>query len=205
MRERHERELAKVRFEREMLEEKVRLEQLQDGEGRRRQEEEKRAEHKEWVEDQKRQLVEARVQRELGRYGEAVLPPSSTLPTSVLPGVPYEAHAGFVIFWDFGSGVPRQVSQCTLVYAFYDGAKPVQGIKSLPASDCEPEPGGLARALFSLRRQFMHIEPTPGLQLVVELQQVLAPPDAPGKPPKTTSLGWSSLNLFTAQRALNAG
>ena len=48
------------------------------------------------------------MQRELGRYGEAVLPPSSTLPTSVLPGVPYEAHAGFVIFWDFGSGVPRQ-------------------------------------------------------------------------------------------------
>ena len=34
---------------------------------------------------------------------------------------------------------------------------------------------------------------------------MLAPPDAPGKPPKTTSLGWSSLDLFTAQRALNAG
>ena len=27
---------------------------------------------------------------------------------------------------------------------------------------------------------------------------------APGKPPKTSSLGWSSLDLFTAQRALNA-
>ena len=97
------------------------------------------------------------------------------------------------------------MSQCTLVYAFYDGAKPVQGIKSLPAADCEPEPGGLARALFSLRRQFLHIDPSPSLQLIVELQQVLAPPDAPGKPPKTTSLGWSSLDLFTAQRALNAG
>ena len=34
---------------------------------------------------------------------------------------------------------------------------------------------------------------------------MLAPPDAPGKPPKTTSLGWSSLDLFTAQRTLNAG
>ena len=142
------------------------------------------------------------------------------------------------------------MSQCTLVYAFYDGAKPVQGIKSLPAADCEPEPGGLvslspcpnpspspspnpnpnpnpnpspspnrnpnpnpnpnphpnqARALFSLRRQFLHIDPSPSLQLIVELQQVLAPPDAPGKPPKTTSLGWTSLDLFSAQRALNAG
>ena len=32
-----------------MLEEKVRLEQLQEGQGRRRQEEEKKAEHREWV------------------------------------------------------------------------------------------------------------------------------------------------------------
>ena len=53
------------------------------------------------------------MQRELGRYGEATLPPSSTLPTSVLPGVPYEAHAGLVIFWDFAAGLSRQVSQCT--------------------------------------------------------------------------------------------
>ena len=65
--------------------------------------------------------------------------------------------------------------------------------------------GNLARALFSLRRQFLHIDPSPSLQLIVELQQVLAPPDAPGKPPKTTSLGWTSLDLFSAQRALNAG
>ena len=65
-RERHERELAKMRFEREMLEEKVRLEQLREGEGRRRHEEAKQAEHKEWLAEQKRQLVEARVLRVRG-------------------------------------------------------------------------------------------------------------------------------------------
>ena len=183
---RREDELARVRFEREMLEEKVRIDEMRQREERRRQEEEKRSEHQQWVDEQKRQLIEARVQRELGRYGDTHLAPSQ-LPQSQLPGVPYEPHSGFVIFWDFGTGVPRQCASVTLVYAFYEGGKPVQGIKSLPAADCEPEPGGLARALFSLRRQFLHMDASPQLQLIVELQQILAPPDAPGKPPKTAS------------------
>ena len=65
-RERHARELATVRFEREMLEERARLEQLREGEGRRRHEEAKQAEHKQWLAEQKRQLVEARVLRVRG-------------------------------------------------------------------------------------------------------------------------------------------
>ena len=43
-----------------------RLEQLREGEGRRRHEEAKQAEHKEWLAEQKRQLVEARVLRVRG-------------------------------------------------------------------------------------------------------------------------------------------
>jgi len=45
-------------------------------------------------------------------------------------------------------------------------------IRSLPRTDTELEPGGLARAVFAIRRQFMHNQPSTSLQLIAELQQV---------------------------------
>ena len=137
-------------------------------------------------------------------------------------------------FLGLAGGMPRQLVQCTAVYAFYDGHTPKSDVKSLPPTECEPEPGGLTRAIFSLRRQFLHMEPHSSVQLVVEVQQVaalpsppapssapatriphahahsclrtrvVAPPSVAGGVAKTTSLGWTSIPVFH-QRALNAG
>ncbi len=190
------------------------------------------AEHKEWIAAQKRALLEAKVQREIARHAPTEMAASS-LPSSTLPGAPYSESSGFVVFWDFAGGMPRQLVQCTAVYAFYDGHTPKSDVKSLPPTECEPEPGGLTRAIFSLRRQFLHMEPHSSVQLVVEVQQVaalpsppapssapatriphahaqlsahqvVAPPSVAGGVAKTTSLGWTSIPVFH-QRALNAG
>ena len=131
------------------------------------------AEHKEWIAAQKRALLEAKVQREIARHAPTEMAASS-LPSSTLPGAPYSESSGFVVFWDFAGGMPRQLVQCTAVYAFYDGHTPKSDVKSLPPTECEPEPGGLTRAIFSLRRQFLHMEPHSSVQLVVEVQQVAA-------------------------------
>ena len=206
--------------------------QARDAEAAREKEAESVAEHKEWIAAQKRALLEAKVQREIARHAPTEMAASS-LPSSTLPGAPYSESSGFVVFWDFAGGMPRQLVQCTAVYAFYDGHTPKSDVKSLPPTECEPEPGGLTRAIFSLRRQFLHMEPHSSVQLVVEVQQVAALPSPPAPssapatriphahaqlsahqvvaPPsvacgvaKTTSLGWTSIPVFH-QRALNAG
>ena len=81
----------------------ARIEEVREREEKRRREEGKKAEHQQWVEDQKRQLIEARVQRELGRYGDTQLAPSQ-LPQSQLPGVPYEPHRDFAPSPGAGAG-----------------------------------------------------------------------------------------------------
>ncbi len=206
--------------------------QARDAEAAREKEAESVAEHKEWIAAQKRALLEAKVQREIARHAPTEMAASS-LPSSTLPGAPYSESSGFVVFWDFAGGMPRQLVQCTAVYAFYDGHTPKSDVKSLPPTECEPEPGGLTRAIFSLRRQFLHMEPHSSVQLVVEVQQVaalpsppapssapatriphahaqlsahqvVAPPSVAGGVAKTTSLGWTSIPVFH-QRALNAG
>ena len=94
-----------------------------------------------WLDRQKKELVEARVHREVQRHGALQaspgasprdgwrapgaargrhpsshllappqMDPSPLLPTT-LPGFPYEADEGFVIFFDFAGGLPRAVQQ----------------------------------------------------------------------------------------------
>lgn len=202
MRAKQEVALAQVRHEREMLEEQLRLRKLRDEAEREAAAQAEQREHQAWIADQKRQLIEARVAREVARNGSLV---SSSLPSGRLPGLPYSSESGFVVFWDFVSALPRYVSQCTLVYALYDGTSRLGAVKSLPVCDCEPEPGGLARAVLAVRRQFMHTEARASLQLVAELQHVTAPPGGPGMPPQTSSVGWVAIPLFAGNRALKAG
>jgi hypothetical protein len=204
MKAKQEASLAQVRHEREMLEEQLRLRKLRDEAEREAGAQAAEREHQAWIADQKRQLIEARVAREVARNGGLELV-SSSLPSGHLPGVPYSAESGFIVFWDFVSALPRYVSHCTLVYALYDGARMLGAIKSLPVCDCEPEPGGLARAVLAVRRQFLHIEAGSSLQLVAELQHVTAPPPGPNMPPQTSSVGWAAIPLFTGNRALKAG
>lgn len=201
---RQELSLAQLRHEREMLEEQARLKKVQEQSAREEEQARLHADHAKWVADQKRQLLEAKVQREIARNGATNLA-STSLPSGTLPGVPYSADSGFVVFWDFVSALPRHVAQCNLVYALYDGPKMRGAVKSLPVCDCEPEPGGLARALFAIRRQFMHTPAHQDLQLVVEVQHVIAPAGGPGAPPKTASVGWTSVPLFEPSLALRAG
>ena len=154
--------------------------------------------------EQKQKLVEARVQRELLRNGGTELGPTS-LPSSTLPGAPYDQAAGLCVFFDFVTALPWQATKCLLVYAIYDGARPADGIKSLPAAECEPEPGGFTRALLATRRQFMHLVPSTDLKLLVEIQQVLAPSAETNGEPTTVPVGWCSMPLFTPTAALKAG
>jgi len=204
MRAQQEASLALVRHEREMLEEQLRLRKLREDAEREAEAQKAQREHQAWITDQKRQLIEARVAREVARHGGLDLT-SSTIPSGQLSGIPYTAESGFVVFWDFVTALPRYVSQCTLVYAVYHGERMLGAVKSLPICDCEPEPGGLGRAIIAVRRQFMHIEANEALHLVAEIQHVTAPAAGPGMPPQTKSVGWTTIPLFTGGCALKAG
>lgn len=212
----HDRRLAKLRHERELLEEEARLKTAREEAKRAAEEQRVKSEHDTWMREQKRKLVEARVQREVARNRAGSLG-ITALPTAGLPGLPYDPGSGFVLFWDFAISLPWSTSRCVLVYAIYDGEKPVGSIKALPAAECEKDvKTGLTRCLLGARRQFLHLGPSDDLRMVVELQQAAAPnadiaggnmsrANAPASAPKTTPLGWCSLPLFTPSGALNAG
>ena len=214
---RHERELASVRHERAMVDERLRLASAKEEAAARQEEMEQQREHDKWMATQRRQLAEARVQREIARQGRDTLAPTK-LPSPSLPGTPYHPAEGLCLFWDFVLGLPGSSTRLVLVYAVYDGATPSAPIKSLPPVECELEPGhgGLTRSLLAARRQFLHMPPKPSIQMIVELQQVVAPSEhslsapiqgSPSKvpPPVTSAIGWCALPLFTHSGALNAG
>ena len=206
--------------------------QARDAEAAREKEAESVAEHKEWIAAQKRALLEAKVQREIARHAPTEMAASS-LPSSTLPGAPYSESSGFVVFWDFAGGMPRQLVQCTAVYAFYDGHTPKSDVKSLPRPNASLSPVGSRARSSPCAASSLHMEPHSSVQLVVEVQQVaalpsppapssapatriphahaqlsahqvVAPPSVAGGVAKTTSLGWTSIPVFH-QRALNAG
>ena len=114
--------------------------------------------------EQKRQLEEARIQREIARQGRDTLGPTH-LANPQLPGVPYELSEGFCLFWDFVTGLPGSTMKLVLVYAVYDGTDPIAPIKSLPPVECETEPGngGMMRSVLAARRQFLQMPPKSSL------------------------------------------
>ena len=200
----YESELAKLRHEREMIEEHERLRSAKEAAAARAKEAEESAKHDEWMREQKRALAEARVQRELLRNGPTSLGPTS-LPSSTLPGVPYEAAAGMCAFFDFVTGLPWVATQCLLMYTLYNGVEPLGAVKTLPAVECEAMAGGFTRSLLAIRRQFLHLAPTPQTSLVLELHKVLAPSADSGGQSTTVPVGWCSLPVFTPNGALRAG
>ena len=200
----YESELAKLRHEREMIEERERLRSAKEAAATRAKEAEESSKHDEWMREQKRALVEARVQRELLRNGPTSLGPTS-LPSSTLPGVPYEEAAGMCAFFDFVTGLPWVASQCLLAYTLYNGVEPLGAVKTLPAVECEAMAGGFTRSLLAIRRQFLHLAPSPQTSLVLELHKVLAPSADSGGQSTTVPVGWCSLPVFTPNGALRAG
>ena len=125
------------------------------------------------------------VNRELAKQGKLELGPSA-IPTGELPSWPYSPDAGFVVFFDFAVALPHALRQTYVAYALYEGLEMHGDIRSLPLTDCELEPGGLSRAVFAIRRQFMHNQPSTHLQLIAEVQQAreaaMPPPPRPPRP-----------------------
>ena len=109
----HDRRLAKLRHERELLEEEARLKTAREEAKRAAEEQRVKSEHDTWMREQKRKLVEARVQREEARNRAGSLG-ITALPTAGLPGLPYDPGSGFVLFWDFAiSCRGLQVAVCS--------------------------------------------------------------------------------------------
>ncbi|KAG6615781.1 uncharacterized protein IUM83_12045 [Phytophthora cinnamomi] len=107
----HLESLAKVRNERDLLEEQQKLEELKEQIQRRREEKKRELDHEEWVAKQKRELVALRLQRAI-QHGDAK--PDGRIELREESAEPYTPDNGFALFWDYAAGLPPTINdvQC---------------------------------------------------------------------------------------------
>ncbi|KAE8882261.1 hypothetical protein PF003_g33651 [Phytophthora fragariae] len=111
----HLESLAKVRNERDLLEEQEKLKELKEQIQRRRDEKKRELDHEEWVAKQKRELVALRLQRAIQH---SVAKPADLQEESAEP---YTPDSGFALFWDYAAGLPATVNDVQVTYAVFEG------------------------------------------------------------------------------------
>ncbi|TYZ59473.1 hypothetical protein PybrP1_007085 [[Pythium] brassicae (nom. inval.)] len=155
--------LTRVRNERDLVEEQEKLEELKEQIQRRKHEKQRELEHEEWLQSQKRELVARRLQRAIARESGAASVPGDTREQLVR----YNPESGFVVFWDFVTGLPDAAESLEATYAIFEGKVPRTPFKAL-------------------RRQFKKLPAT------AELQMVFTSTTQHG----TKSVGWTAIGLF---------
>lgn len=100
----HLESLAKVRNERDLLEEQEKLEDLKERIQRRKDEKKRELDHEDWIAQQKREIISRRLQQALHRDEEKTTEFPAEL--QIQPGEPYNFDNGFGLFWDFATGLP---------------------------------------------------------------------------------------------------
>ena len=187
--------VTRMKFEMDRLAQEQRMKHLQEELEKAQAEKLRQQEHEQWMADQKRQLMAARMRKQIAKE----------LPNDEggwgRDTGPYDPVAGFVVYFDYILGVPKRFSMLQLVYCFYDKQAAKTRVKGLPVCECEADDPTTAHCIFATRRQFQKVAPLNDLRLVMELQWVMQPAAGPGSKAKTQSIGWTALDLFVLPRS----
>ncbi|KAE9328697.1 hypothetical protein PF008_g16116 [Phytophthora fragariae] len=184
----HLESLAKVRNERDLLEEQEKLEELKEQIQRRRDEKKRELDHEEWVAKQKRELVALRLQRAIQH---SVAKPADLQEESAEP---YTPDSGFALFWDYAAGLPATVNDVQVTYAVFEGKvirTPFKVVSSKETKAVGPQ-HKLCSFLF-----FRHIKKLPAsTDLRVAMEVAAVSQNRAGGPSVPTSLGWTVFEVF---------
>ena len=116
----------------------------------------------------------------------------------------YKPDLGFMIYFDFVTGLPTRVQrQVQVVYGFYQAENPRTAPKALPLTDVEPQGTESQRAVMALSRQFARVPANPAFKVVLEIQGVQ--PATKDRGPRTHPIAWTALALFSSETELNRG
>ncbi|KAG1691303.1 hypothetical protein DVH05_027165 [Phytophthora capsici] len=195
----HLESLAKVRNERDLLEEQEKLDDLKERIQRRREEKKRERDHEEWVAKQKRELVSLRLQR--------VIQPGNVVDIQVESSALYDLESGFAIFWDFATGVPATANELQLTYAAFEGKIIRTPFKVVSAKEIKTSGSQHKVCLFASSRHIKRMPASSELRVIVELASLAQ--NGVGGPRTPTTLGWTAFDPFKledkSELVLNCG
>lgn len=203
----HLKEMAKVQFELDLLEQQKRLKEKKMFLQIETQRKQKEMEYEEWMADQKRTMQQTRVKRQMAKEKAAQQAAESMLrdPSGMSPyDFPYDPTAGLAIFWDFVKNIPNKYKSCRLVYGLFEGATKKTNMKGLAVVPCESDGPQLNVCVFAKKVNFHSVPPISKNRVVVEMQQCVQKA-RPGQAGKFKSIGWVAVPLFREAGKLAAG
>jgi len=191
----HAREMMKLRAEIEQTLQMKKLDLLKGERERLTMEREQQQRKADWLDKQKRSMLEKEVTRRLASRG--------ALKEGVeLEELRYDPNAGFHVYWDALTGVPSHFTSIRLSFGFYDGSTMIGPIKhtSIEHGKAGKDLKDHLEFSFIRSRKITNLPLTSHLRLVVEIQFVRPETDA-----KVVPLGWTCLEVFNSAPDLNEG
>ncbi|KAG3033433.1 hypothetical protein PC121_g3932 [Phytophthora cactorum] len=188
----HVENLAKVRNERDLLEEQEKLEDLKERIQRRREEKKRELDHEDWVANQKRELVALRVQRAIqrndvennGQYLDILGESTES----------YNPESGFALFWDFVAGVPATANDLLITYAVFEDKILRTPFKVVSAKETKTISPQHKLCLFLSSRHIKRLAAASELRVIMEVTSVVQ--NGAGCPVIPMSLGWTAFGIF---------
>ncbi|KAL3657350.1 hypothetical protein V7S43_017669 [Phytophthora oleae] len=201
----HLESLAKVRNERDLLEEQEKLEELKERIQRRREEKRRELDHEEWIAKQKRELVSLRLQRVIQR--DDVKKDALCSDIQAESAGVYNPESGFALLWDFATGVPAAANELQITYAVFEGKIIRTPFKIVCAKEIKATGLQHKQCLFLSSCHIKRLITSSELRVIMEVASVAQ--NGIGDACIPTSLGWTAFDIFKpaneSELVLNCG
>eukprot|EP00519_Triparma_laevis_P002471 CAMPEP_0182506334 /NCGR_PEP_ID=MMETSP1321-20130603/20971_1 /TAXON_ID=91990 /ORGANISM="Bolidomonas sp., Strain RCC1657" /LENGTH=1787 /DNA_ID=CAMNT_0024712049 /DNA_START=223 /DNA_END=5583 /DNA_ORIENTATION=- len=168
--------MAKLRFEKERLEQEASINQIKEKLDAEREALHAKQQHEKWLAEQKRQIQALRVQQALAREMPVVDPNSSAVASkSAAKNIVYDPQTGFKIFWDYALNLPRKakgsnLARTRVVYCLYSGMTPYSKLRATKWLETEKAGQAACQTIYAQARVFNKVSPLLELQLVLQIQ-----------------------------------
>jgi hypothetical protein len=157
---------------------------------RKKEEKQKEKEYQEWLSNQKRELIQLRIQKALIKEKPSTKEAKPEDLAYIFQDRPYSFENGFCIFWDCICGLPStttdeiRVSEYRVItysvsedelclqvtYALFDGKTPRSGFKLLSTRDCYLSDLKCKQFSLNSRKFFRKVTASPDLKLILEVK-----------------------------------
>lgn len=178
-------ELSMTRAEAEKIVQEQRLLKLRRDFEKQRRDEDRKYENEKWVDEQRKNIIAARLRDVQPSRGEKK----------------YDPLDGFVIHWDYGLGIPKRVDSCQIVFGVYINSDEVYPAKLIEPHPCEVDTAVTNRCIFGNSYPISDIPANSNALLIFEIQTL---PSKDSTNPRLSSYGWSQLDLFDSRRELKS-
>ncbi|ETL28468.1 hypothetical protein L916_18192 [Phytophthora nicotianae] len=188
----HLENLAKVRNERDLLEEQEKLEDLKERIQRRREEKKRELDHEDWLAKQKRELVTLRVQRAIQHNDVKNNGLNSDIQGESTAS--YSPESGFALFWDFVDRVPTTTTDLQITYAVFEGKILRTPFKVVSTNETKTMNSQHKLCLFLSPSHIKRLAAALELRVVMEVTSVVQNGASGARVP--ISLGWTAFDIF---------